>query len=263
MSQTQKSNQSLLQKSIAYYLEYQDNLVKIAVIAGLLGFVGYRILIFSQFPGTWESTLRHFHYQALLSNQNVEPLGSVQWFWGVRLALWIIESLNLAAYVISYWTRIPPLKRAEGMMETLFPFAVSGIPFIIVLFRTKLFISVTTSSIHFYLYLFILGLMSLGSVITCLGVLHLKRSFSIRVEVRALVQSGPYRWVRHPIYLGYFITFLGSCILHFNELTVVLYFVFLAGQIGRSRLEEEKMRGAIPEYAVYQAQTGMFLPKIK
>lgn len=240
---------------------HQDVLVKIVVIAGLCGFIVYRVLVFDAFPGTWESTLRHFRYHAALSGAPVRPDASVRWFWAMRLMLWTIESLNLAAYVLSYWTRIRPVRRAYGVMETLFPLAVSAVPLVIVLFRARLFSAVTQTSAAFHLYLLILILMGLGSFITLWGVLHLRRSFSLRIEARELVRSGPYRWVRHPIYSGYFLTFAGSCLLHFNAAAVLLYVLFVFGQTARARLEEEKLSQSFPEYADYQARTGMFLPK--
>jgi len=242
--------------------ENQDLLIRVGVIAGLLGFMVYRMIYFDRFPGTWESTLRHFRFQAILSEDQIATTARIQLFWAIRLLLWTLESVNLVAYVISYWTRIPSINRSEGFMETVYPFAVSGIPFVMVLFRERLFFSALTRSSFFALYLGILILMSAGSLVSLLGVMHLRRSFAIRVEARALVQSGPYRWIRHPIYLGYFITFLGSCILHFNGLTAALYAIFILAQIARARLEEEKLVESFPAYAAYQERTGMFVPRM-
>lgn len=253
---------SLLDRCVHFCILYQDRLVKIAVIAVLIGFMGYRITLFRQFPGLWSSVLKLFRFQAFLSGQEWWTLSRIRWFWIIRLSVWILESLNIFAYIISYWTRIPPAKRSEGIMEILFPLAVSGIPMIIVLFKSPLSSLALTDARYLYMYLFILILMGLGSMITLSGVWHLRQSFSLRIEVRALVQSGPYRWIRHPIYLGYFITFLGSFLLHFSAFTGLLYFMFVTGQIARARLEEDKLTAAVPEYAAYRKQTGMFLPKL-
>src|SRR5262249_50533652 len=42
---------------------------------------------------------------------------------------------------------------------------------------------------------------------------HLSGAFSILAEARRVVSSGPYRFVRHPLYLGEAFTMLGLCLL--------------------------------------------------
>lgn len=256
-------NPSCTDRLSAFRRIHPDGLVKILVILLLCAIIIHRIFTFDAFPGTWESTLRHFRYHARLTGREMPSVAAIQWFWAVRLTFWMIISANLVACIIAYWTRVSPVKRASGMMETVFPLAVSGIPFIVVLFRPRLFLSVTRDPDAFFLYLLILILMSLGGMIAFWGIFYLRRSFSLWIEVRALVQSGPYRRVRHPIYLGVFIMFLGTCLLHFNSATVFLYLLFVAGQMARCRLEEEKLAVNIPEYASYQARTGMFFPRLR
>ena len=49
--------------------------------------------------------------------------------------------------------------------------------------------------------------MTVGLIIMVIGLASLGRSFGIMPRARGLVQSGLYRWVRHPIYLGEFLAF--------------------------------------------------------
>lgn len=51
-----------------------------------------------------------------------------------------------------------------------------------------------------------------GFILSCLGILTLRLSFSVLPEKRKIVQTGPYRYVRHPIYLGYAFMTLGQSI---------------------------------------------------
>lgn len=51
-----------------------------------------------------------------------------------------------------------------------------------------------------------------GTVITVASMAWLGRSFSILPAVRCIVARGPYRWVRHPIYMGELILMV-ACVL--------------------------------------------------
>jgi protein-S-isoprenylcysteine O-methyltransferase Ste14 len=53
------------------------------------------------------------------------------------------------------------------------------------------------------------GLICLGYAFACYTILHLGRSLSLMAEARRLVTSGPYAWVRHPLYLAYAIASVG------------------------------------------------------
>jgi protein-S-isoprenylcysteine O-methyltransferase Ste14 len=56
--------------------------------------------------------------------------------------------------------------------------------------------------------------------------------------------------------------FFGSMLLRLSLPTVLLYLLFLAGQVFRARIEERKLESAFPDYATYKDRTGMFIPKI-
>jgi protein-S-isoprenylcysteine O-methyltransferase Ste14 len=83
-----------------------------------------------------------------------------------------------------------------------------------------------------------------------------------RKENPELVTSGPYAYVRHPIYTGMLIAMLGSAIgvTPFWSIPLVLfglYFVYSA------RKEEKLMMEQFPEqYAVYMRRTKMLMPFI-
>src|SRR5437764_768141 len=68
---------------------------------------------------------------------------------------------------------------------------------------------------------------------------YLGSSFSLLPQARRLVTSGPYHYVRHPIYLGGLLITLGEVWLRFSPLVVVLNVVFVAAQVIRLRYEED------------------------
>jgi len=81
-------------------------------------------------------------------------------------------------------------------------------------------------------------------------------------EDHALVTWGPYRYVRHPSYLGYFLMFAGLLLTWLN-LAAVLPLMAIPGYIGIVPHEEELLISRFGEkYRRYMERTGRFLPPI-
>ena len=77
-----------------------------------------------------------------------------------------------------------------------------------------------------------------------------------------LVDWGPYRYVRHPSYLGYFLMFIGLLFLWHNALAL-LPLIAIPGYVLITFREEEMLVAKFrEEYLLYQRHTGRFLPKI-
>jgi len=101
-----------------------------------------------------------------------------------------------------------------------------------------------------------------GTALAFWSAWYLGRSFSLLPQARTLVTSGPYRFVRHPIYLGGLLITIGEVWLRFSALTIGLNLVFVAAQIVRLRYEERILEQTFPEYAAYRAQTSALIPGI-
>ena len=84
--------------------------------------------------------------------------------------------------------------------------------------------------------------------------LTLRRSFGIVPANRGVKADGPYRFVRHPMYLGYVTVHIGFLLLSPNLWNLVVYGVSFAIQIVRIRAEE-RLLGRDPAYAAFQART--------
>lgn len=102
--------------------------------------------------------------------------------------------------------------------------------------------------------------MTVATFLTVWGIWTLRRSFSITVDARTMVVAGPYRLVRHPVYLGEMLATAGVAVLHFSPLNLLLVFCFITLQLVRARMEERKLSCNFPEYSCYARKTFWFLP---
>lgn len=92
------------------------------------------------------------------------------------------------------------------------------------------------------------------------SVLALGRCFGILPEARGLVTRGPYRLVRHPVYLGELGVCAGLVIGAPTIWNLGCAAVILAAQIVRMGLEERALEAEFPEYASYALHTPRLTP---
>jgi len=101
-----------------------------------------------------------------------------------------------------------------------------------------------------------------GRIIVAWGAFYLGRSFGIFVSVRDVVLRGPYRYVRHPIYLGYLLMFGGLTLAY----CCAALFIIVPAHFGlfawRVRLEESRLAESSPAYREYIKHTGSIFPRL-
>ena len=103
---------------------------------------------------------------------------------------------------------------------------------------------------------FILG----GMAFAVYALLYLGRSVSVMAEARHLVTGGPYRLIRHPLYLGEGLASVGAVIQFFSPWALLLLAALIACQLYRMHREEQVLAGTFPEYADYKSATWRILP---
>jgi protein-S-isoprenylcysteine O-methyltransferase len=112
-----------------------------------------------------------------------------------------------------------------------------------------------------------LCLMSVGLILRWWSVTHLGRFFTVNVAVAAdhlVVESGPYRWIRHPSYAGMLLvaTGVGVCFGNVVSMLVILVPVLLL-TLKRMRVEEEALATSLGDaYRSYMAHTKRLIPAI-
>jgi protein-S-isoprenylcysteine O-methyltransferase Ste14 len=83
-----------------------------------------------------------------------------------------------------------------------------------------------------------LVLVTLAAVFSVVCLLTLGKRFGVRPALRGLVTGGPYRVVRHPLYLSYVIAGIGFNLQASNLATLLLLFLGWASMVYRIRAEE-------------------------
>jgi protein-S-isoprenylcysteine O-methyltransferase Ste14 len=95
-----------------------------------------------------------------------------------------------------------------------------------------------------------LVLVMLAAGLSLVSLLVIGRFFGVRPALRGLVTSGPYRFVRHPIYLSYVIADIGYNLQEWNFVTLVLVLVGWASLLYRIHAEEQVL-SQHPEWSTY------------
>jgi protein-S-isoprenylcysteine O-methyltransferase Ste14 len=105
-------------------------------------------------------------------------------------------------------------------------------------------------------------LMMIGNVGAVVALSQLGRSFSVMAETRQLVTTGPYRFVRHPLYLAEEIAMVGVFLQFASVWTALLLLVQIAFQLRRMNNEEVVLIAKFPQYTAYSQTTARLIPGI-
>jgi protein-S-isoprenylcysteine O-methyltransferase Ste14 len=92
---------------------------------------------------------------------------------------------------------------------------------------------------------------------------HLGQNWSGIVTVKedhALVRTGPYRAVRHPIYTGLLLALTGTAMAIGEWRGVLAVICALIGLLRKIQVEEKRMSENFPEYSRYRQQTAALIP---
>jgi len=89
---------------------------------------------------------------------------------------------------------------------------------------------------------------------------YLGKRFSIVPEARGLVTSGPYRLIRHPIYLGEITAGFGLVLPTLLTVHAVVFIIFVLAQLVRTYFEERILKATYPQYEAYARRTRRLIP---
>ena len=97
------------------------------------------------------------------------------------------------------------------------------------------------------------ALQMFGTAVTFAAKVTLGRSFGLLPAQRGVVVAGPYRLVRHPIYLGYLIAHIGFLLANFSWRNAAVLALLYVAQVVRIQREEAVLASS-EKYCSYQRQ---------
>jgi len=167
-----------------------------------------------------------------------------------RVALILFLALLMGFHIV----RRRPVAKARGLLPRLVALAGATLTMAMVLLdRTPGSIALNIASA---------ALILAGNYLSIVAVLSLGRSLSIMPEARRLVMSGPYRFVRHPLYAAEEIAVLGVWLQFMSWPATAILVGHFIGQLWRLGFEEAVLRDSFPEYDAYARKTARLIPGI-
>jgi protein-S-isoprenylcysteine O-methyltransferase len=114
------------------------------------------------------------------------------------------------------------------------------------------------------LYFVGLGLFLIGIALRWYSIWYLGRYFTVDVSIateQRVVNTGPYRLIRHPSYTGALLAFLGFGFCLGNWMSILSLLPILGAFMWRIHVEENALRDGLGEnYRAYMRQTKRLIP---
>ena len=105
-----------------------------------------------------------------------------------------------------------------------------------------------------------------GGVLLILGFIHLKDSLKITPEPKEnaqFVNTGIYRYIRHPIYSGLIFFGAGQVISKWTFTILIAFIVLVVDLVAKYRYEDSLLIKVYPGADEYQRKVGALLPKFR
>ncbi|MFA7616772.1 MAG: isoprenylcysteine carboxylmethyltransferase family protein [Moheibacter sp.] len=105
----------------------------------------------------------------------------------------------------------------------------------------------------------------IGMLIVFLSVLKLNRNLSVFPTPKKdgkMIETGLYKYIRHPIYTGIVVAGLGFSVYSESGFRLIVTLLLLVLFYFKSKYEEQKLIDVFSDYKDYMKRTGRFLPKL-
>jgi protein-S-isoprenylcysteine O-methyltransferase Ste14 len=162
------------------------------------------------------------------------------------------SALFVALAAVTTLTRLPPVRKAAGLEPRIAAVLGTFLLTALALLRRQ---ELPPIALGFSSALIITGMLTSFVVLRWLG-----RAFSIMAEARRLVTHGPYRFVRHPLYVCEELAVIGTFIQVVSPLAVVIFIMHGVFQVRRMLNEEAVLWATFPEYGDYARRTPRLIP---
>ena len=105
------------------------------------------------------------------------------------------------------------------------------------------------------------GVLIAGWAIAQIGFRNLRIQPDV-AEHAKLVNSGPYRWIRHPMYTGGTLLAMSWVANEFSILRLIVTMILIADFVFKLRYEEKLLMAKFPDYRKYMKGTKRLIPFI-
>lgn len=204
-------------------------------------FVFSSSLLFGDVNGFYQQIVQDPH---LIEHLNAGDIFAIL----ARFSQWIF----VAALAIQPLFRLRPIAKSEEMLPRAAALVAICIPAMFMLLPRA------PPSLLFNVPALTISL--LANTMAVITLRFLGRSLSVMPEARRLVKNGPYRIVRHPLYLCELLGTLAVFLQYRTPLAFALLLIAAALQVKRAWWEEEVLARAFPGFAAYRAQTAFLIP---
>ncbi len=171
--------------------------------------------------------------------------------WIVFYSYWLISAIGVKKAL-----RRTPWRRGAGIRVLLVIAAV----LLTRLLRTQ---RLVVHSSNLALHIVGLALCVVGLAFAVWARLHLGRNWGTPMSLKEgheLVTTGPYRFVRHPIYTGILLAILGSSLVA-GTVWLLFFVIICAFFVYSARTEEKLMMEQFPDmYPAYRKRTSALIP---
>ena len=174
------------------------------------------------------------------------------------LILGILSNILLLGFlwfqVVLFFVRQLPARKAESL----------GVKIVAILGSQSVALISLLQQTEVSLWLRIVSLVIavIGLSGSCYALWYLGRAFSILPEARILVVRGPYRLMRHPLYLFETLAFFGISLTFEQPMAILLVALVITAQVIRMGYEERVLTAQFPAYADYARATPRLIPYV-